>query len=143
MRNGTTISGANTNQYTTVQDDANTVITGVAQAMNAVGGGIAVATSNQVSINPPEPVITPAVFNVSLPVTQGQIIGTCVATGSPNAWAIVATGSTPDGAFGINGSGQVQVANEASVVAGTYTYTLYAQSDIGIGEPSTCTINVT
>jgi hypothetical protein len=142
-RNGSSISGANTSQYTTVQDDSNTVIGGVAQASNAVGGGIAVATSNQVTVNPPEPAITPATFNVSLPVINSQIIGTCVATNSPNAWALVETGDTPSGLFGINGSGEVSVANESLVVSGTYTYTLYAQNNLGIGEPSTCTINVT
>jgi hypothetical protein len=143
QRNGSSISGANTSQYTTVIDDANTVVSGVAQAMNAVGGGIAVASSNQVSVNPPEPVITPAVFNIALPITNGQFVGQCIATGSPNAWALVATGVTPDGVFGINGSGEVQVTDAAVIVTGTYTYTLYAQSDIGLGEPSTCTINVT
>jgi hypothetical protein len=142
-RNGSNISGANTSQYTTVIDDANTVIGGVAQASNAVGGGIAVSTSNQVTINPPEPVITPATFDITLPVINGQIVGTCVATGSPNAWAIVPTGSTPNGLFNIDSSGIVTVVNESLVVSGTYTYTLYAQSDIGIGEPSTLTVNVT
>ena len=143
QRNGSSISGANTNQYTTTEADANGVISGVAQASNAVGGGIAVSTSNQVSVNPPEPAITPANFDVSLPVTQGQIIGTCVATNNPNAWALVETGGTPSGMFTIDSSGVVTVANAAAIIAGTYTYTLYAQNDIGIGVPSTCTINVT
>jgi hypothetical protein len=142
-RDGNTISGATMNVYLTVDADANTIIDSVMLATNAAGSGNALPTSNQVAINSLEPMITPAVFNISLPVINGQVVGTIVATGSPNAWALVETGGTPSGVFTISNSGVVTVSNASLVASGAYTYTVYAQSDIGIGEPSTCTINVT
>jgi len=143
-RNGSSISGQASNSYITTTADEGTYIGGVAQAANAVGGGIATATSNQVYVNPPtEPVIDPANFDIALPVSNGDFVGQCFGTDSPDAWAIVPTGSTPDGIFTIDGSGVVTVANASFVEVGTYTYTLYAQNSVGIGVPSTCTINVT
>ena len=51
MRNGTAIGGASTNVYDIVDADAGTIISGVVMGINAAGGGIAVATSNTITIN--------------------------------------------------------------------------------------------
>ncbi|HSY77768.1 MAG TPA: hypothetical protein VK890_12960, partial [Bacteroidia bacterium] len=83
-RNSSAIPGITGNTYVTTATDAGTSIDGIAQGINADGSGIAVLTSNQVSVNsPPLPVVDPTVFDVSLPLTNGQFIGQCVATNNP------------------------------------------------------------
>jgi hypothetical protein len=50
-RNGATIPGSPLNTYTTVAADVGTVIDAIVQAMNSVGGGIALLSSNQISVS--------------------------------------------------------------------------------------------
>jgi hypothetical protein len=143
-RNGSAIPSASTNTYVTVNPDAGTSIDGVAQGINADGSGIAVLTSNQVSVNlPPIPVVNPTVFNTTFPVAISTIIGQCVATNNPNTWVIIESGGTPVNLFSIDSSGVVTSTTLAgNITVGTYTYDLYCANAAGNGQ-STLTINVT
>lgn len=52
------------------------------------------------------PVIDPMVFQLALPATANQIVGTCLATNSPTAWAIVSGGALD---FAITNAGVLSV----------------------------------
>ncbi|HSY75448.1 MAG TPA: hypothetical protein VK890_01250, partial [Bacteroidia bacterium] len=142
-RNGSGIPGAVTNTYVTDIIDAGAVIDGINQAMNADGGSLGTLTSNQITVNSPPPIITPAVFNVAFPLSIFDYIGQCIATNNPTAWAIVESGGTPTGLFTIGSTGVVTAtAQAANITIGTYTYDLYASNAAG-PDQSTLTINVT
>jgi hypothetical protein len=75
------------------------------------------------------PVVTAGNFNVSLPATSGQVVGTMTATQAPTSWAITAG----------NGAGYLSISNAgvitttSAIVAGSYSLTCRATNAAGNG----------
>jgi Right handed beta helix region len=96
-------------------------------ATGADGFGTPVLTTS--SSGPP--VVSPASFAATLPVTQNQNIGTPVsATNSPTSWAI--TAGDIWGNFGITSGGQIFV-NYVDIPPQTYSLTVQATNSYGSG----------
>jgi hypothetical protein len=75
------------------------------------------------------PVVNSGSFNVTVPASAGQVVGTMTATQSPTAWAITA-GNTA-GYFSISNAGVITTT--AAVVAGSYSLTCRATNAAGNG----------
>jgi hypothetical protein len=69
-----------------------TILNNLAVAPATVGGTVSCTNITLVSVVSP-PVVTSATFNITMPLTAGQTVGTMTATGSPTSWAIVTTGA--------------------------------------------------
>jgi hypothetical protein len=104
----------------------------IVAANNAAGSGQADIT---VILNPPPPVVISDTFNLTLPVTVGDIVGQCSATNNPTSWALVVGGF---GYFLVDINGQVIVTAQGQlyIMAG-HTYNLnITASNAGGTSPS-------
>jgi hypothetical protein len=89
------------------------------------------------------PVVTPATFDIVLPVAPADSVGIVQASGNPTAFAI--TGGNANGYYQIANSGLIVVttAGSTGIVAGTDTLTVTASNAGGTSPGATITINVT
>lgn len=86
------------------------------------------------------PVIGGGNFSVTIPpLTNGEVVGTMLATNSPTAWAI--TGGNNLGYFAINNSGVITItsAGASGITVGQYNLTAQATNSFGSGN-STFTV---
>ena len=90
------------------------------------------------------PVVTPATFNETLPFTNGEVIGTVSATGSPTSFAIV-SGNAP-GNFAISSAGVVTATANAVTnltTNGSTTLGVTATNGVGTSPSANVVINYT
>ncbi|WP_454626946.1 hypothetical protein [Bradyrhizobium cenepequi] len=82
---------------------------------------------------PQPPVVNAASFNIALPASNGQIVGTVTASNSPTSWAITAGNSA--GYFAISNAGVVTVtsAGASGLTDQTYNLTVLASNEVGNG----------
>jgi hypothetical protein len=79
------------------------------------------------------PVVNNGSFNLSVPSTIGQVVGTMTASGSPISWAI--TAGNVSGYFAIDATGKITVAaaGASGLAAGNYSLTCSATNTVGSG----------
>jgi hypothetical protein len=79
------------------------------------------------------PVVSNASFTLTLPVTNGQVVGVMTATNSPTAWSI--TAGDPSGYYAISSAGVITVtsAGAAGITVGSASLTVQATNAGGAG----------
>jgi len=91
---------------------------------------------------PAAPVVSTGNFSASLPLTNGQTIGTMAASGSPTGWAITSCSASCTGYFAISSSGVITVTPTGASGATPTTYVVGVQATNAGGNGSG-TANVT
>jgi hypothetical protein len=108
----------------------------------ANGSCVPVSISNPLPVTgggsggpPVPPVVTTGNFSISLPLTNGQTVGTMVASGSPTGWVITSCNAGCAGYFAISSSGVITVTptGASGAVAGTYVIGVQATNAGGNG----------
>jgi len=138
------ITAGNSAGYFTINNSGNITVTSAGasgltagsysltvQATNSYGSGTGTAAITVAAAS--APVVTNANLNISLPVTNGEAVGTMVATGSPTSWSITAGNSA--GYFAIDNSGNITVTatGASGLTAGSYSLTVQATNAAGSG----------
>lgn len=88
------------------------------------------------------PVVVNANFSLSLPATNGQLVGIMTASSSASAWAITAGNSLGYFAIDNNGHLTVTAVGASNLTTGTYNLTVQATNSAGSGT-GTASVNVT
>lgn len=84
---------------------------------------------------PLAPSVTGVTFSTSLPLTNGETLGTVAATQNPTSWAITSCAPTCGGYFAISSSGVVTVTSSgvSGATATTYSLGVSASNSAGAG----------
>ena len=142
LRNGSPIVGATGPGYTLIAADLAAMIGMIVTARDANG---LETSAGAVPVGPvlaALPVVSPATFNLTLPLTANQPVGTVTASGSPTAFAI--TTGNASGYFAISNAGALTVtaAGAAGIAAGTSTLGVTATNPSGTSPAATITVIV-
>jgi hypothetical protein len=142
LRNGSPIAGATGANYTTVTADLGAMIGGIVTTRDANGLETSAAAAPVGPVLAAIPVVTPASFNLTLPLTANQAVGTVVASNSPTAFAI--TTGNASGYYAISNAGALTVtaAGAAGIAAGTASLGVTATNAGGTSPAATITVNV-
>jgi hypothetical protein len=141
-RNGSPIANAIAATYTLVAADLGAQIGGVVTAMDTNGVETSASATPVGPVLAALPVVTPATFNLTLPLTANQAVGTVAASNSPTAFAI--TTGNPNGYYAISNAGALTVtaAGAAGIAAGTASLGVTATNAGGTSPAATITVNV-
>jgi hypothetical protein len=142
LRNGSPIADAIAASYTLVAADLGADISGIVTARDTNGLETSAGAPAVGPVLPAIPVVTPATFNLTLPLTVNQPVGTVVASNSPTAFAI--TTGNASGYFAISNAGALTVtaAGAAGIAAGTSTLGVTATNAGGTSPAATITVIV-
>ena len=142
LRNGSPIAGATGAGYTLVAADLAATIGGIVTARDANGLETSAAAPPVGPVLAALPVVSPATFNLTLPLTANQPVGNVVASNSPTAFAIT-TGNAA-GYYAISNAGALTVtaAGAAGIAAGTATLGVTATNAGGTSPAATITVIV-
>jgi hypothetical protein len=140
--NGSPIAGATGAGYTLVAADLGATIGGIVTARDANGLETSAGAPPVGPVLAAIPVVSPATFNLTLPLTANQPVGNVVASNSPTAFAI--TTGNAGGFYAISNAGALTVtaAGAAGIVAGTATLGVTATNAGGTSPAATITVNV-
>jgi hypothetical protein len=142
LRNGSPIPGATGAGYTLVAADLGAMIGGIVTASDTNGLETSAAAAPVGPVLAAVPVVSPATFNLTLPLTANQAVGTVAASNSPTAFAI--TTGNPSGYYAISNAGALTVtaAGAAGIAAGTASLGVTATNAGGTSPAATITVNV-
>ena len=142
LRNGSPIVGATGAGYTLVAADLGATIGGIVTARDTNGLETSAGAPPVGPVLAAIPVVGPATFNLTLPLTTNQPVGTVTASNSPTAFAI--TTGNPAGYYAISNAGALTVtaAGAAGIPAGTASLGVTATNAGGTSPAATITVNV-
>jgi hypothetical protein len=142
LRNGSPIVGATGAGYTLVAADLGATIGGIVTTRDTNGLETSAGAPPVGPVLPAIPVVSPATFNLTLPLTANQPVGTVTASNSPTAFAI--TTGNASGYFAISNAGALTVtaAGAAGIAAGTSTLGVTATNAGGTSPAATITVIV-
>jgi hypothetical protein len=142
LRNGSPIVGATGAGYTLVAADLGATIGGIVTARDTNGVETSAAAPPVGPVLAAVPVVSPATFNLTLPLTANQPVGNVVASNSPTAFAI--TTGNPAGYYAISNAGALTVtaAGAAGIPAGTASLGVTATNAGGTSPAATITVIV-
>ena len=143
LRNGSPIGGAAIGaSYTLVAADLGAMIGGIVTAQDANGLETSAAAVPVGPVLAAVPVVSPATFNLTLPLTANQAVGTVAASNGPTAFAI--TTGNASGYYAISNAGALTVtaAGAAGIAAGTASLGVTATNAGGTSPAATITVNV-
>jgi hypothetical protein len=142
LRNGSPIVGASGSGYTLVTADLGATIGGIVTARDTNGLETSAGAAPVGPVLAALPVVSPATFNLTLPLTANQPVGTVAASNSPTAFAI--TTGNGSGYYAISNAGALTVtaAGAAGIAAGTASLGVTATNAGGTSPAATITVNV-
>jgi hypothetical protein len=142
LRNGSPIANAIAATYTLVTADIGAQISGDVTAKDANGLETSAGAAPVGPVLAALPVVSPATFNLTLPLTANQAVGNVVASNSPTAFAI--TTGNAGGYYAISNAGALTVtaAGAAGIAAGTATLGVTATNAGGTSPAATITVIV-
>nr|HEV8010867.1 hypothetical protein [Bradyrhizobium sp.] len=142
LRNGSPIAGATGAGYTLIAADLGADIGMIVTARDTNGLETSAGAPPVGPVLAAIPVVSPATFNLTLPLTANQPVGNVVASNSPTAFAI--TTGNPAGYYAISNAGALTVtaAGAAGIPAGTASLGVTATNAGGTSPAATITVIV-